>query len=455
MDAAAPRGALSPSGDGAPVSDDRSAPAAASRLTDVAVAHAVSTFYETHPYPPPVEDLDTYRQTWNDARRRADACLFWPTQSFREDRRILVAGCGTSQAARYAVRWPNAQVTGIDVSHASLVQTRRLKERHRLDNLELFALPVERASDLGCEFDHIVCTGVLHHLPDPGCGLRALRDVLSRDGAMHLMVYAPYGRSGVYMLQDYCRRLGIGTSTEEIHELAAALGMLPPHHALAPLLQGARDFQTVAGLADALLHPQDRAYSVPQLFDLLADCDVAFGRWLRQAEYVPHCGLLASSPHHPRLARLPEQEQYAAAELFRGSLVHHSFVAYRSDCSDRQPPSFEGDAWFDYVPIRLPDTIVVQKNLPAGAEAVLINRTHTCTDLYLPIDAGQKELFDRIDGIRSIGSIAVDNAAVPVARQLFELLWQYDQVVFARQGDTNYRARPGSFGIPASEGTRP
>ena len=29
---------------------------------------------------------------------------------------------------------------------------------------------------------------------------------------MYLMVYAPYGRTGIYMLQDYCRRLGIGTS---------------------------------------------------------------------------------------------------------------------------------------------------------------------------------------------------------------------------------------------------
>src|SRR5687767_13390085 len=252
MDASAPRGSPPPPGGGALVYDDRVASAGVPHAVDAMVAHAVSAFYETHPYPPPVEDLDAYRRTWNEARRRADACLFWPTQPFREDRRILVAGCGTSQAARYAVRWPHAQVTGIDVSHASLEQTRRLKERQRLDNLELYALPVERASDLGCEFDHIVCTGVLHHLPDPALGLRALRDVLSRDGAMHLMVYAPYGRSGVYMLQDYCRRLGIGTSTAEIRELAAALGMLPPQHALTPLLRNARDFHDEAGLADAL-----------------------------------------------------------------------------------------------------------------------------------------------------------------------------------------------------------
>lgn len=453
MDAALPRVASLPSGGGGPVCDDRAS--AAVSPVDVSVAHAVKTFYEMHPYPLAVDDLGGYRQTWNETRRRADACLFWPTKPFREDLRILIAGCGTSQAARYAVRWPNAHVTGIDLSHASLVQTRRLKERHRLDNLELYALPVERASDLGCEFDHVVCTGVLHHLPDPGRGLRALRDVLARDGAMHLMVYAPYGRSGVYMLQDYCRRLGIGTSTEEIHELAAMLGGLPDHHPLAPLLRNARDFQSATGLADALLHPQDRAYSVPQLFDLLADCDVAFGRWLRQAEYLPQCGLLAASPHHSRLARLPEQEQFAAAELFRGSMVHHSFVAYRGDCSDMQLPSFEGDAWLDYVPIRLPDTMLVQKNLPAGADAVLINRSHTCTDVYLPIDAGQKRLFDRIDGTRSIGSIAVDHRVLPVARELFERLWQYDQVVFARPADARNRSRPGNPDIPGPEGARP
>ncbi len=40
---------------------------------------------------------------------------------------------------------------------------------------------------------------------------------------MYLMVYAPYGRTGVYMLQEYCRRLGIGTSQEEINDLTAVL----------------------------------------------------------------------------------------------------------------------------------------------------------------------------------------------------------------------------------------
>jgi len=413
--------------------------------TDVdGIARDVAAFYERHPYPAPIEDLGGYRQHWDDERRRADACLFWPGAEHRDDRRILVAGCGTSQAAKYALRWPRAQVTGIDVSRTSILATRKLQVRHGIDNLELHELPVERAIELKDDFDHVVCTGVLHHLPDPGLGLRALRDVLARDGAMHLMVYAPHGRTGIYMLQDYCRRLGIAATTADIRELAAALSLLPPQHPLAPLLRNARDFQDEAGLADALLHPNDRAYSVPQLFEFLAGAGLAFGRWLRQAAYLPQCGLLAASPHHARMAALPPAEQYAAAELFRGSMVEHSVVAYRGDHVHAQPVAFDGDSWPGYVPVRLPDTIVVEDRLPAGAAAVLINRGHTCTDLYLPIDANQKALFDRIDGTRTIAAIACNDAHRPMARDLFQQLWDHDQVVFAAHANASARGNTPS-----------
>ena len=39
----------------------------------------------------------------------------WPSREFRGDHSILVAGCGTSQAAKYAIRYPEARVGGIDV----------------------------------------------------------------------------------------------------------------------------------------------------------------------------------------------------------------------------------------------------------------------------------------------------------------------------------------------------
>jgi hypothetical protein len=287
-------------------------------------------------------------------------------------------------------------------------------------------------------FDQIVCTGVLHHMAEPDAGLAALRDVLKPDGAIHLMVYAPYGRTGVYMLQEFCKRIGIRAADAEIRDLIAALQALPTGHPLENLLREAPDFRQEAALADALLHPHDRAYSVPQLFDFLERAELKFGRWIKQAPYSPHCGVMAQIPQALRMTQLPFAEQFAAVELFRGTMVRHSLVAYRSDsCCNAQAVSFAGDAWLGYVPVRTPDTICVQKGLPRGAAAVLINQSHTYTDLFMPIDSTEKRLFDAMDGNRSIGEIAKSvlssshqKMRLDVARALFERLWWYDQAVF-------------------------
>lgn len=397
----------------------------------------VSAFYEMHPYPPAVDDLVAYRRLWDDTRRRADAHLFWPHEPYRDDRRILVAGCGTMQAAHYAVRWPRARVVGIDVSAKSIAFTQTLKREHALENLDVYQMPIERAPELGQRFDHVVSTGVLHHLADPDAGLRALRDVLAPGGALHLMVYAPYGRAGVYMLQDYCRRLGVTPGEGDVHDLAASLKALPPDHPLVPLLRNSPDFATTTGMADALLHPQDRAYSVSQLLEFLENADLRFGRWIRQAPYLPQCGALASTPHAARLAALPAHEQYAAVELFRGTMLRHAAVAYRRDCASNAPVEFESNAWLDYVPIRLPEALVIRERVPAGASAVLINRNHTYTDLYLPIDEAQAQWLTAVDGERTIAAICGEGDR-RAARAYFERLWDWDQVVF----DTSGKAGP-------------
>lgn len=403
-------------------------------------------FYERHPYPPPVDSLEKYRRLWQDRqRRRADYHLFWPGRSYREDHSILIAGCGTSQAAKHALRWPAARVTGIDFSATSVRKTGELKQKHRLDNLRIHQLPLTEVAELGATFDQIVCTGVLHHLPDPDAGLQALRDVLAPGGVMHLMLYAPYGRTGVYMLQDFCRRLGIEADDDGIRELVTALGELPSGHPLAALLREAPDFRNEAALADALLHPQDRAYSVPELFAFLERCGLRFGRWVKQAPYSPHCGLMARLPQTTRLARLPRMDQHAAAELFRGTISRHSVVAYRSDDPSAAPEvGFSGDGWRRYVPIRAPDTISVDERLPPGAAAVLINRGHSHSDLYLPIDAQEKRLYEAVDGARTIGALAEAQGLLEIAGPFFERLGWHDQVVF----DASASAR----GVPPESG---
>ena len=389
----------------------------------------VALFYGAHPYPPPRDDLESYRRRWTEQRRRFDSHLFWPHERYRDDRSILVAGCGTVQAAHYALRWPNARIAGIDVSATSIAFATELKRKHGLDNLELRYLPVERAGELGETFEHIVCTGVLHHLADPDAGLRALRGALAPSGAMHLMVYAPYGRSGIYMLQEYCRRLGIGWTPSEIRDLAASLRALPQNHPLAPLLRDSPDFASTTGLADALLHPHDRAYSVSQLMEFLARGGMCLGRWLRQAPYLPSCGALASTPHAALVADLSPQQQYAALELFRGTMVRHSAIAYRDDTAAARTVDFDSDTSLSYVPLRAPDLLVVRERVPQGASAVLINRNHTDTDLYLPIDEREEALLDAADGRRSLAQIAGQDGDRRFVQTFFRRLWEWDHIV--------------------------
>ena len=365
----------------------------------------VRAFYDQHPYPPPVKDLEDYRRRWQDeGRRRADFHLHWPAKAYQPDLKVLVAGCGASQAAKHALRQPASQVVGIDLSETSVRRTLALKNKYHLTNLELHQLPVEQIGGLGRASIRLCAPVCCITCPDPLEGLRALRDVLEPDGAMQLMLYAPYGRAGVSMIQEYCRRLGIGYSDQEIQDLAFTLAALPVHHPLARLLGESPDFQSKDALADALLDPQERSYSVPELFEFIEQGRMAFGRWVRQAPYLPQCGSLASTPHAARLAKLPLREQYAALELFRGAMLRHNLILYRHDHPD-DLPDFENPGWLAYVPIRLPDTVSVQKRLPPGAAAVLINQAHTDTDLFLPVNAIEKRFIDAMDGVLTIGQI--------------------------------------------------
>ena len=414
-------------------------------LEKYSVTERVRDFYDRHPYPPPVADLDEYRQQWQDeVRRRADFHLFWPAKPYHDQQQILVAGCGTSQAAKYALRYPAAQIVGIDISSTSIQETEKLIQRYELNNLELVQLPIQQAEELDQQFDRIICTGVLHHLPDPQAGLHALHQVLKPDGALHLMVYATYGRTGIHMIQDYGRLAGVGDTNAEINDFAKTLLSLPRTHPLAPLLAASPDFRTRAGLADALLNPQDRTYTVPQLLEIISSAGLRFGRWLRQAPYLPQCGGFADSPHISRLTRLPLQVQYTAMELLRGTMLRHSAVIYQeSSHDDQQTVNFDHERWHEYIPVITPGSTSIGEKLPPGASAVLINQDHTYTDLFLPIDQTQKQIYDAIDGklpirqiIKSVFSSDAAEQNETATRDFFQRLGCYDHVVFNTTGKT-------------------
>ena len=112
-------------------------------------------------------------------------------------------------------------------------------------------------------------------------------------------------------------------------------------------------------------------------------------------------------------------------------MVRHSAIVYRDDEPENsQAIDFEGDRWLNYVPIRAPEAICVEERLPPNVAGVLINKSHTDTDIYLPIDASQKRLFEAIDGRRAVRELIAGCATTQTVRTFFEQLWWYDQVVF-------------------------
>jgi SAM-dependent methyltransferase len=386
-------------------------------------ADPIAAFYERHPYPPPVDDLGPLARRAADERAaRVAHHLIWPDRPVGSVASVLVAGCGTSQAVRHALRHPAARVVGIDVAERSLEHSRALAARHGVANLELRRVAIEDVGELGARFDHVVCTGVLHHLADPPAGLRQLRDVLAPSGAITLMVYAPYGRVGVSMVREYCGRLGVGTTPAELAELVATLRELPVGHPLGRLLRETRELADDGALADALCNPRERPYTVPELLALLDGAGLRFGRWERQAPYLTDCGAISETPHAGRVAALPAGEQYAAMELFRGTITRHTAIAFHAGDTTSGRLDFGAATVSGWIPVLVPSAIAVEERLPPGAAAALLNRAHTDTDLVLFVDRAELGTFRAIDGRRTVGELG------PGAARLVERLWRHDLV---------------------------
>ena len=228
------------------------------------VNDVVSNQYERFMYPQPILDLRGWLDNnwqWFDPSHAHR--IFWPDRDYKPALDILVAGCGTNQAAVLACTNPHATVVAIDVSQPSLDHHKYLKEKYVMKNLELHLLPIEEVGSLKRDFDLIISTGVLHHLADPKIGMQALSQCIRRDGVIALMLYAKYGRIGVEILQSVVRDLGFTQNDTSVMLVSDMLGVLPQNHPIKSYLNIAPDLQFDAGLVDTFLH--ESAFNGPSM----------------------------------------------------------------------------------------------------------------------------------------------------------------------------------------------
>jgi 2-polyprenyl-3-methyl-5-hydroxy-6-metoxy-1,4-benzoquinol methylase len=401
------------------------------------ITEAVRKQYEAYSYPPPIEDAEQFLKQWGPLTcdPKFAGIQLWPEGRPRQQLRILCAGCGSSQAALIALNNPDCSVLGIDLSEASLAHTKRLRDRHSLTNLELRQMSLLDVRELKRSFDLIACTGVLHHLPDPDAGLKALADVLDPSGSMAIMLYGKTGRAGVYLIQDILRRLGAGQNAEGLTMARELLKFVPSYHYLISTtgkLPNDLADDDDAGLVDMLLHPQDRAYSVPEIMELVETAGLIFFGWNDNALYCADRFLTGEMLE--RVLALPAAEQWAVVDNLAVLSSRHDFFV-RKPQSARFLTRFDTDDYLSYVPHVRSGT-----RLAGEVNALIVTRPSPHGEVMTPISRAEALLLEQADGNKSISEILSHSLFARLepeqrtnfALAAFERMWRSGHLLFGR-----------------------
>ncbi len=401
----------------------------------------VAAQYEAYPYPARDPAAEKTRLIVGSPSNLPELnhYLFAGRRDFGRPFRALVAGGGTGDAAiMLAQQLAEAsgpgggagEVVYLDLSAASRKTAEARAEVRGLRNISfhsgsLLDLP---ELDLGT-FDYIDCCGVLHHLEDPPAGLAALTAVLAEDGGIGLMVYAPYGRNGVYPLQDMLRQLAGDLPLAERVGLAKRLiAGLPETNAFRrnPFLGDHR--RGDAELVDLLLHARDRAYTVSELAELVAGAGLAPIALIEPARYRPESYLAVPAV----LKRLSEQgwlEQAAFAERLAGNVKKHVLYVAKTGTPETRIAVPEH-----------PEAVPLLFDLEGPALARAVQRDLTLKAefdglaLRFALPRLAPAILQRIDGCRTLGAIHDELRGLDASLDWAAFLAQFRELFAALNG---------------------
>jgi SAM-dependent methyltransferase len=396
-------------------------------MTNNPRADVVAQQYQKWQYPEPILNLEAWLSNnwqWFDPSHAHR--ILWPDRPYQPDIDILIAGCGTNQAAVFAYTNRAAKVVAIDVSQPSLDHLKFLKDKYSLKNLEMHLLPIEEIPSLNQTFDLIVSTGVLHHMAEPLVGMKSLAQALRPDGVAAIMLYARYGRAGVELMEAVFREMGLKQDEESLRMVKAAINSLAPSHPLQSYLSIAPDLQFDAGMVDTFLHGRDRSYTVEGCLDLVKAAGLVFQDWFLKTSYYPPTLTEPTNTFYTALNQLPVENIWSVMERIQTVNACHFFLATRPERpKESYRIDFAAAHALDYIPLfRMRCEISGEEIIRPGWRSRL--------------GSIQLALMQSVDGERSIREITTrvvqsgfladaDQAGLEhVALDLFEGLWRSD-----------------------------
>lgn len=304
------------------------------------VTGKVQGLYDAYPYPPEaVFDGATvgYNHRW--AYTHAHSNIFGSAPESNAIK-ILDAGCGTGVTAQYLSHLnPRAvHFDALDLSAEALKIAKERAERAELvgnpNNAKFHHMSLYDVADLGETYDFINCVGVLHHLPDPVKGLRALAERLNEGGIMHIFVYSALGRREIMLMQEALALLqgGGGSDFKDGVRLGReVLAALPASSRIKSREEErwAMENERDSTFADMYLHPQEVDYTVPTLLewvDTVKDLDVHFAGFSNPKMWDVERLLKDAPDALARAKALPKEQQWRLVEaLDPDTFTHYEF----------------------------------------------------------------------------------------------------------------------------------
>ena len=153
------------------------------------ITKKVKTMYMKYPYPSPSSESIQTNELLNLLK-----IYELETGIKLENKKLLDAGTGSGhRITNVAQHYNKCKFLGLDISEKSLEIANTLKNKNKIENIKFCkANLMNNVSNLG-KFDIILCMGVLHHLSNPGKGLRNLLNILKNDGIIFLYLYGKLG----------------------------------------------------------------------------------------------------------------------------------------------------------------------------------------------------------------------------------------------------------------------
>jgi len=284
---------------------------------------SVQDQYEAYPYPErdPADEAKRLITGSPSDPREIDHHVFGGKRDWSKPLRALFAGGGTGDGLIQLAQILTSvgrpyDITYLDLSKASRAVAEERAKARGLTGITFHTASLMDAPNYGV-FDYVDCCGVLHHLPDPAAGFAALRAAVAPDGGLGFMVYAPYGRSGVYPLQDaFGAVLADVPVAKKVAKARAILAKLPEGHPFKRNPHLVDHNQSDAGFYDLLLHSQDQAFDVAGLAAILSETGWGAPSFCEAAAY-----------DLSRFAPVPKGmtviDQMAAAEKLDGTMKVH------------------------------------------------------------------------------------------------------------------------------------